>query len=171
MSLMKKMQTILILIFINFIYFLTFSKTMQNFKITIAGVGGTGSQVALLLSRSGFGNIEVIDFDKVERHNITTGMQFYNYDQIGKQKVEALKANIKLFSGLEIDTIDGRCEGVETDVLILCVDSMTDRKKIIENSKFKFCIDPRVSGETFNVYAFYFHELEDYQKTWFPQEE
>lgn len=56
--------------------------------IGIAGLGGIGSNVAALLTRMGIGSLVLVDFDKVDLSNIHR--QFYNLDQIGLLKTEAL---------------------------------------------------------------------------------
>lgn len=62
-------------------------------KIGIAGIGGIGGNVAMLLVRSGVSNIKIIDYDKVELSNLNR--QFYFQDQIGMLKTEAFTANLK----------------------------------------------------------------------------
>jgi len=61
-------------------------------KIGIAGAGGLGSNCAFNLARSGFNDFKIVDFDSIEATNLNR--QFYFYDQINMQKVEALKANL-----------------------------------------------------------------------------
>lgn len=58
----------------------------------IAGAGGLGSNVAMMLVRAGATKLTIIDFDKIEAANINR--QFYFRDQVGLVKVEALKANL-----------------------------------------------------------------------------
>lgn len=64
----------------------------DNIKIGIAGAGGLGSNCAFNLIRSGFINLKIFDFDKVEQSNLNR--QFYFYNQIGIPKVNALKENL-----------------------------------------------------------------------------
>lgn len=56
--------------------------------VGIAGCGGLGSNVAVLLARSGIGKLIVADFDMVALENINR--QHFFLDQIGKPKVESL---------------------------------------------------------------------------------
>ena len=58
----------------------------------IAGAGGLGSNVAMMLVRAGAKNLTIMDFDKIEKANINR--QFYFRDQVGQVKVEALKENL-----------------------------------------------------------------------------
>jgi len=137
--------------------------------ITVVGAGGIGSWTTLVLTKMGFQNIKVIDFDGVEEHNI--GSQFYEIEDLGQSKLESLKKNISSFSDVQIETHEERIDRTDTEVLILAVDNMDARKEIIENSKFEFCIDGRMGGETFTIYSFYREELDRYKQTLFPQSE
>ncbi|MCX7990901.1 MAG: sulfur carrier protein ThiS adenylyltransferase ThiF [Proteobacteria bacterium] len=60
--------------------------------VGIAGVGGLGSNVAISLARVGVGKLIIADFDVVEPSNLNR--QQYFIDQLGKEKVFALKENI-----------------------------------------------------------------------------
>ncbi len=61
--------------------------------VGIAGCGGLGSNVAIYLARVGVGTIKLVDFDLVEPSNLNR--QQYFIDQIGREKVFALKENIE----------------------------------------------------------------------------
>lgn len=68
-------------------------KILRVSSVGIAGLGGLGSNAAISLARAGIGLLVLVDFDKVEKKNLTR--QYYFLDQIGKTKVESLKENIK----------------------------------------------------------------------------
>ncbi len=61
-------------------------------SVTICGLGGLGSNVALILARSGIGKLTLIDFDKISLSNLNR--QQYLFSQIGMYKSDALKKNI-----------------------------------------------------------------------------
>ena len=65
---------------------------LRKASVGIAGAGGLGSNAAVALARAGVGRLVVVDFDKVEKSNLTR--QYYFLDQVGMLKVDALKANI-----------------------------------------------------------------------------
>jgi sulfur carrier protein ThiS adenylyltransferase len=65
---------------------------LKNKCVGIAGAGGLGSNVAVLLARSGIGKLVVADFDRVAPENLNR--QHFFIDQIGKLKVEALESTI-----------------------------------------------------------------------------
>lgn len=131
----------------------------QNIEVTIIGAGSTGSFVGLNLAKMGIKNIKIIDFDKVEAHNIPN--QFYRTLDINKPKVEALKEIIKDFTGLEIEA-----ENIKVDedynldlnmksLFIFCVDNMEARKLIFNKLKdFPIkLIDTRFGGEGFSIHV------------------
>ncbi len=60
--------------------------------VTICGLGGLGSNVAMMLARSGVAHIRLVDSDIVEVSNLHR--QAYKASQIGMPKTAALKANI-----------------------------------------------------------------------------
>jgi sulfur carrier protein ThiS adenylyltransferase len=64
-----------------------------KFRVGIAGAGGLGSSCAVALARCGVGTLIVSDFDIIEEANLSR--QFYFTDQLGMDKVIALKHNIK----------------------------------------------------------------------------
>ena len=67
-------------------------KKIQSVRIGIAGAGGLGSNCAFNLARVGFKNFRIVDFDRIDHSNLNR--QFYFSQQVGKQKVNALKDNI-----------------------------------------------------------------------------
>ena len=62
---------------------------IQSQKIGIRGAGGLGSNIAIILVRSGFRYLEIIYSDEVEASNLNR--QQYFLDEIGKSKVETLR--------------------------------------------------------------------------------
>ena len=75
---------------------------LKDKKVGIAGCGGLGSNVAQMLVRSGIRKLVLADFDRVQESNLNR--QFFFKDQIGKEKVTALRDNLlKIRSKLEIE--------------------------------------------------------------------
>lgn len=64
---------------------------IKNSHILIAGCG-IGSSPAISLARMGFTNFRLVDPDTVDEGNLNR--QFFDYSDIGKTKVEALKQQI-----------------------------------------------------------------------------
>ena len=89
------------------------SKKLKETRVCILGLGGLGSNVAVLLARAGIGSLKLVDFDTVEASNLNR--QQYRISHIGIKKTEAMKSIIR-----EINPF------VETGVL----DIKIDRKNI-----------------------------------------
>lgn len=66
---------------------------LTSAKVGIAGVGGLGSNAAIMLCRSGVGNLILVDYDNVEASNLNR--QHYWPKHIGMPKTGAL-ANLLL---------------------------------------------------------------------------
>lgn len=74
-------------------------------RVGIAGAGGLGSNVAMMLARSGVGNLVLIDCDTVEASNLNR--QHYFPRHLGRLKVDALAEQIR-----ELDdsiTVETKC--------------------------------------------------------------
>jgi sulfur carrier protein ThiS adenylyltransferase len=67
-------------------------KLIQSKKIGIGGAGGLGSNCAMMLVRTGFKHIEMIDQDVIDASNLNR-QQFYA-DEIGLPKVNTLKKRL-----------------------------------------------------------------------------
>jgi len=65
-------------------------------KVAVAGLGGLGSNIAVMLTRSGVGHMLLIDFDVVDVTNLNR--QAYMIPQVGKPKTEALKEILELIN-------------------------------------------------------------------------
>jgi len=136
-----------------------FDPNEQETNIIIIGAGSTGSFITLNLAKMGIENIKVIDFDKVEEHNIPN--QFYRLQDKDRLKVEALKEIVKDFTGVEIETENIKVDenytfdvGLNT-IIIFCVDNMEARKLIYEKIKELpiILIDTRMGGLGFQIYS------------------
>ena len=63
---------------------------LLNSKVLVIGAGGLGCPVADLLTRSGVGELGVMDYDKVSLSNIHRQI-LYTTKDVGKYKVKILK--------------------------------------------------------------------------------
>ena len=68
------------------------SEKLRKATIGVAGLGGLGSNIAMLLARSGIGRLVIADFDIVELSNIHR--QNYPLSAIGRKKVDAIAEEI-----------------------------------------------------------------------------
>ncbi|WMI80574.1 sulfur carrier protein ThiS adenylyltransferase ThiF [Anaerotignum sp. MB30-C6] len=62
-------------------------------RVAIAGLGGLGSNIAMMLARLGVGELFLVDFDQVDLSNLNR--QCYGVRHLGVKKTEALQAQIK----------------------------------------------------------------------------
>lgn len=58
-------------------------------EIGIAGLGGLGSNIAVMLARTGIGHLHLVDYDQVDITNLNR--QAYRIEHIGRPKTETLK--------------------------------------------------------------------------------
>ena len=74
------------------------TQVLPNKKVAIAGLGGLGSNIAVMLARIGVGELLLVDFDVVEMSNLNR--QHYNIHHLGKLKTDALKSQIEAINPL-----------------------------------------------------------------------
>lgn len=67
--------------------------SLKGARVAVAGLGGLGSNIAIMLARTGIGTLHLIDFDKVEPSNLNR--QQYTINHLGMNKTNALKDEIK----------------------------------------------------------------------------
>ncbi len=71
--------------------------------VAVCGLGGLGSDIAVLLARAGIGKLILIDFDRVDITNLHR--QQYKVNQIGMSKTRALKENLlEIAPYIELET-------------------------------------------------------------------
>ena len=81
------------------------SKKLKKTRVCILGLGGLGSNVAVLLARSGIGSLKLVDFDTVEASNLNR--QQYRISHIGIKKTEAMKSIIREINPfVEVDILN-----------------------------------------------------------------
>ena len=127
--------------------------------VTIIGAGAIGSFVTMTLAKMGFKYLTVWDDDEVSTENISN--QFYRYRDIGEFKVDALRAMVKDFEGLDINNVTRRFvrsnHPLVNEVVISCVDSMAVRKEIYDhikrNANVSYFVDGRMGGQQAEVYT------------------
>ena len=62
----------------------------QAARVVVCGLGGLGSNIAIMLARAGVGALHLIDFDRVDLSNLNR--QQYFVEHLGQLKTEALPA-------------------------------------------------------------------------------
>ena len=142
-------------------------------KINIIGCGATGSALAVILAKMGFGNMTVWDFDTVEAVNI--GCQRHNVSDIGTNKALASKHAVNEASGFNIEAKDVAYTGERLQgIVISCVDVMSVRRQIWENTAAgSFLVDPRMAATDFDLITCLVGSSDDklYEPTLFSDEQ
>jgi len=151
-------------------------------SITLVGCGATGSFLAKILSKMGWGNLAqgqgeliLIDGDKVEEHNLCN--QDFEIGDIGKFKAVALADSIYRSCGwrptvvTEMVTPETDKKLLQSNYVGLMVDTMAARKMIFESFlKYSFTtdlvIEPRTGIKDGRIYAFSPNSV-DQRTEWF----
>jgi len=112
-------------------------------KILVCGVGALGSNLIDNLSRQGFSNITILDYDVVEMHNI--GTQTYCSYDLGKSKVSAAQRKLYRDINCEVGIIDTELTNDNTTLLegynliVDTFDNSTARAIVSE-----YCVDNNI---------------------------
>ncbi len=93
---------------------------LTDVRITVIGVGAIGRQLAIQLASIGVCHIQLIDFDHVERSNVTS--QGYRHREVGRTKVAACEAAIaEIDPTIQVEPICDRFRRRQTvDPVIFC---------------------------------------------------
>ena len=141
-------------------------KEIQNKVIVLAGIGGIGSYVALLLARMKPKALFLYDDDEVETVNMAG--QLYSINDVGKKKVDALAdicSSFALYNSVFAIPEKFTLESEASDIMICGFDSMEARKlyyykwanhiKELDDERKKHCLflDGRLAAEEFQVFC------------------
>lgn len=69
-----------------------YHRKIKSAHVAVAGLGGLGSNVAVMLARAGVGSLHLVDFDRVDGSNLNR--QIYKMKHLGMKKTEALTEEI-----------------------------------------------------------------------------
>jgi molybdopterin/thiamine biosynthesis adenylyltransferase len=142
---------------------------------TVIGVGAIGRQVALQLAAIGARRLDVVDFDRVEKSNVTT--QGYLACDVGQPKVDATRrAMEQIDPTIVVRTVADRFRAKQQvgNAVFCCVDSISARAAIWRTVKDRcqFWADGRMLGEVIRVLtAVDCGDRDHYTSTLFPQAE
>jgi molybdopterin/thiamine biosynthesis adenylyltransferase len=114
---------------------------LKKSRVTVLGLGGSGSSVAVGLAAAGVGSILCADFDTVEESNLNRQI-LYTEDDIGKNKVDAAVARLrKLNSCIDVTGLQVQVREPadllplmeNRDLLLMCADKPADSIQRIVN--------------------------------------
>lgn len=113
------------------------TKELGRLRAGVIGVSGTGSIIAEQAARLGFGEVVLIDFDKIEKKNLNRVLNSTLDDACaGRLKVEVFSRAIDAYRGAgvakphvgSIIDRDGVLQASQCDVLFCCVDTRDGRQ-------------------------------------------
>lgn len=97
---------------------------LKEARVAVAGLGGLGSNISLMLARAGVGTLHLIDFDEVDLSNLNR--QQYFICHLGTYKTEAIKdeiSRINPYINVIIDCVKVTDENIDSlfkDDNIIC---------------------------------------------------
>ena len=88
----------------------TVRKKLQAARVAVAGLGGLGSNIAVMLTRCGVGHLFLVDFDVVDMTNLNR--QAYRLPHLGRPKTEAIREILaEINPYVEVETLCVRVTG------------------------------------------------------------
>jgi molybdopterin-synthase adenylyltransferase len=110
---------------------------LKQLNVMVVGAGAVGNEVIKNLALLGVGAIRIVDFDRIEAHNLTRTALFTEAD-IGKPKADVAAAAVtRLDPNCRVEAICGdfwECirfaQLQETSALLCCVDNFEARLRI-----------------------------------------
>lgn len=113
---------------------------LENKRVLIIGLGSFGSQIAIELAKSGVGHFSLMDFDRVELHNLVRHTAYLN--DLGRLKTDLIKdcilgknpyAEVDVFPiniNEHLDILEGEVK--KADIVICATDNNQSRFNISE---------------------------------------
>ena len=116
-------------------------KLIQDKTIAIFGLGGVGGTALEALTRTGFKNFILIDFDKVDPSNLNRQILYTEAD-IGKYKVEAARDRIHTINGFaNIETFEMKAQDFNyyknIDFIVDAIDDVEGKLFILKKAQEK----------------------------------
>jgi len=128
------------------------TRKLSRACIGIAGCGGLGSNVAVMLVRAGVSNLVLADFDHVEASNLNR--QHYFIEDIGRRKVQALADHLRgINPAVELDLViekvtAGNVKDIfhDVDILVEAFDRAESKQWLIQRWNRIFPEKPLIVG-------------------------
>lgn len=90
-----------------------FQERLKGARVTVLGVGGLGSYVALALGAAGVGDLRLVDDDVVEEHNLNRQVLYTSAD-VGASKVAAARDRVAAVNPhIEVTAVASRVGSVD----------------------------------------------------------
>ena len=153
-------------------------KKIMSSKVLIIGMGGLGCPLALYLSGLGIGTIGIVDNDKIELSNLNRQI-IYNYNDIGKYKVDVAKKRIKninkniFIKSYKLRLSKNNILNIIKDFDIICDGTDNFETRLLINDfclkKKKILISAAVSGFDGHIFKFNFKKKTPCFRCYMPE--
>ena len=153
-------------------------KKIMSSKVLIIGMGGLGCPLALYLSGLGIGKIGIVDNDKIELSNLNRQI-IYNYNDIGKYKVDVAKKRIKninkniFIKSYKLRLSKNNILNIIKDFDIICDGTDNFETRLLINDfclkKKKILISAAVSGFDGHIFKFNFKKKTPCFRCYMPE--
>ncbi|MEM4487870.1 MAG: HesA/MoeB/ThiF family protein [Desulfurococcaceae archaeon] len=131
---------------------------LKSSKITVVGVGGLGSPIALYLVAAGVGEIRLVDFERVELSNLNRQILHWT-DDISRLKVESAAEKLcKLNPNVRIRAIPEMADASLLEKLVpesdLVIDALDNWKtRLLLNKICLKYLKPLIHGGVYGLYG------------------
>ena len=137
---------------------------LRNSKVGVAGVGGLGSTVTMLLAAAGVGKLVLVDDGEVELSNLNRQI-LYTENDLGKVKVEVASKRLRaLNSGIEVIPVKASLHSKEAQEVLKGVDVLVD---CLDNWKSRIVLD-YPGGTPYHLSTPAYRNFMDSQQQLFP---
>lgn len=118
-------------------------KKLAKARVAVFGLGGVGSFVVEALVRSGIGQIDIIDNDKISLTNLNRQL-FATRKTLGKDKVDVAEERISeinpdckvtKFKCFYLPEISGQIDFNKYDYIVDAIDTVTGKIEIVKNAQ------------------------------------
>ena len=113
-------------------------KKLLKSSVLVVGAGGLGSPVAIYLTALGIGKIGIIDYDKVERSNLSRQIIFTSKDIQKKKSTTAIKKLKLINSDIKFESFTKKLTSNNIDHIAKNFDLIVDGS---DNFRTRFLIN------------------------------
>lgn len=115
---------------------------MDKKSVTIVGVGALGSHLVQFMRNLPV-STKIIDFDRVDAKNVQS--QFHTKLGVGKSKVQALKGQMTMLYGINVEAVPHKLVadnvqqllGSKVDIVVDCLDNGEGRRLVQQHAREK----------------------------------
>ena len=116
---------------------------LQNARVALFGLGGVGGYTLEALTRSGVGQLDLIDNDTVSRSNLNRQI-LATYDTVGMRKVDAAKQRVlsinpacvvRTYAAFYTPETAGQFDFTQYDYIVDAIDTVTGKLALVVKAK------------------------------------